>query len=260
MSRRMRQLQKRDLTVLVLCAALLAAAVGAIGETGRERAKRAVCLANLRQLTAAWIDYAEHNDGKIVNGDAGEYPTLHSKEPPWVLRDWASSATLLQKQAAITEGALFPYTQNVRLYRCPLAGPAQTRSYTIVDAMNGKDWPGGALIKNRSEIVQPEARFVFVNVGDPLLSMGGWTCFVREDRWWDPPPIQHGDGANFSFADGHAEHWMWKDARTVEFGRRMVALSELQAGNEDIRRTQEAAWGVEHGGDTAVRTGRRPAH
>jgi len=244
MDMKLRCLRKRDLTVLVLCAAFLAAALGAVGESGRERAKRAVCLTNLRQLTNAWSLYADDNDGKIVNGDAGEYSSLHVKEPSWVLRDWASGATVLQKQAAITEGALFPYTQNTRLYRCPLGEPTHTRSYTIVDAMNCKDWPPGIMVKNRSQIEQPETRFVFVDVGGPLLSMGGWTCFVREDRWWDPPPIQHQNGTDFSFADGHAEHWMWKDSRTVEFGRRMSSLSPLQAGNEDIRRTQVAAWGA----------------
>ena len=27
--------------------------------------------------------------------------------------------------------------------------------------------------------------------------------------WWDMPANRHGQGANFSFADGHVEHWHW---------------------------------------------------
>jgi prepilin-type processing-associated H-X9-DG protein len=28
--------------------------------------------------------------------------------------------------------------------------------------------------------------------------------------WWDMPADRHSRGANFSFADGHVEHWKWK--------------------------------------------------
>ena len=27
--------------------------------------------------------------------------------------------------------------------------------------------------------------------------------------WWDMPANRHNQGANLSFADGHAEHWKW---------------------------------------------------
>ena len=242
----MRCARKSDLAILVLAVVFLGVCLSAVGPSGRERAKRAVCLANLGQLTSAWSLYADDNDGDIVNGDAGEYSDLHAGEPSWVLKDWQSGMTTPQRQAAIAGGALFPYAQDLRLYRCPLAEPSRTRSYTVVDAMNCKGWPDmqAKMITNTSEIEQPAARFVFVDSGDQPAIMGGWTCFVREERWWDPPPIRHRDGTNFSFADRHAEHWMWKDPRTVEFGRRLASSSPLQAGNEDIRRTQIAAWGT----------------
>jgi prepilin-type processing-associated H-X9-DG protein len=28
--------------------------------------------------------------------------------------------------------------------------------------------------------------------------------------WWDIPADRHSQGANLSFADGHAEHWKWR--------------------------------------------------
>jgi prepilin-type processing-associated H-X9-DG protein len=27
--------------------------------------------------------------------------------------------------------------------------------------------------------------------------------------WWDMPSNRHNQGASFSFADGHVEHWRW---------------------------------------------------
>jgi prepilin-type processing-associated H-X9-DG protein len=29
-------------------------------------------------------------------------------------------------------------------------------------------------------------------------------------EWWDMPSNRHDQGADFSFADGHAEYWRWK--------------------------------------------------
>ena len=43
---------------------------------------------------------------------------------------------------------------------------------------------------------------------------------VRDNwQWWDPPPVRHGDGTNFSFADGHADYHKWEDPRTIEVGK-----------------------------------------
>ena len=42
-------------------------------------------------------------------------------------------------------------------------------------------------------------------------------------------------GATLSFADGHVEYKQWEDPRTIESGRTMIAMSELQPGNEDIQ-------------------------
>ncbi len=251
--RRTTQFTRQDGAVLLILI-LLVLNLALVGESGRERAKRAVCLANLRQLTLAWNLYAEDNDGKIVNGDTQEYTSMyrpemppqvsHYEELPWVLRDWMMTATVEQKEQAIREGALYPYTRDVRLYRCPVAGPAATRGYAIVDSMNCKGWHPGVMVKNKSQIERPSERFVFIDQGgDAYNMMGGWTCYVNEGRWWDPPPVYHNDGTNFSFADGHVEYWKWTDPRTVEFGRKRMAGSEPQPDNDDIRRTQIATWG-----------------
>jgi prepilin-type processing-associated H-X9-DG protein len=72
---------------------------------------------------------------------------------------------------------------------------------------------------------------------------GGWTCYVREDAWWDLPPIRHGKGTTFSFADGHAEHVRWMDDRTLEFAVKGWAMSRIQPDNRDIMVSQFGAWG-----------------
>ena len=101
---------------------------------------------------------------------------------------------------------------------------------------------GAVMLKTMTEIHSPHTRMVFVDHGGASrVVMGGWTNYVNEDRWWDPPPIHHEDGTNFSFADAHTEYWKWKDKRTIEWGMLMQPFSPLQSGNPDIRRVQMAS-------------------
>jgi len=251
------------LVVIAIIAILMAILMPALNRA-REQGRRAACLSNLKQLTLAWIVYADDNDDKLVNGDTGEYtdmyssPSLafdksHYNETPWVLKDWRTD-DMDVKRDAILKGALFPYCKNIRLYKCPTGARGELRTYAVVDAMNCRGWteradmPGSVMLKRRSDIRRPIERFVFLDdggVGDAHL--GGWTCYVKEEKWWDPPPIRHGVGTDFSFADGHSEYWKWRDPRTLELGWRAMeikrAIRDPQPGNEDIRRTQVASWG-----------------
>ncbi len=248
------------LVVIAIIAILMAILMPALNRA-KEQAKRATCLNNLKQLTLAWILYADDNDDKLVCGDTQEYTSMynnanlpfnksHYNEKAWVLKDWASGMSIQQKKSAIINGALYPYCEDIKLFRCPTVRiqEAVMRTYSCVDSMNCKNWDsmGVVMLKKRLEIPNPAYRFVFLDDGGANFAhLGGWTCYVQEERWWDPPPIRHGDGTNFSFADGHSNYWKWKDPRTIEFGKQVPpsAFSNVQAGNEDIRKSAIAMWG-----------------
>jgi prepilin-type processing-associated H-X9-DG protein len=97
------------------------------------------------------------------------------------------------------------------------------------------------VIKNKTQIKRPGERLVFVDEGK--TSTQSWTIWYNQESWWDTPPVRHGAGTNFSFADGHAEYWKWDDNRTVKYSRGDSGLQPAQAGNKDIQRVQQAAWG-----------------
>jgi prepilin-type N-terminal cleavage/methylation domain-containing protein/prepilin-type processing-associated H-X9-DG protein len=245
------------LVVIAIIAVLMGVLMPALNRA-REQGKRAACLSNLRQLTLAWSLYADENDGKLINGDTEEYTAMygagrpprdsHWNEPAWVKKDWDSSYTYDQKKVAILQGSLYPYASTLKVYKCPTGRTIQNelRMYSVVDAMNCKGWSNmnATMLKERGEISYPSLRLVFLDDGGTGgATLGGWTIYTKEEKWWDPPPIRHGDGTTFSYADGHVEHRKWKDSRTVTFGRRMTAFSEVQSGSEDIKFCQRGSWG-----------------
>jgi prepilin-type processing-associated H-X9-DG protein len=75
--------------------------------------------------------------------------------------------------------------------------------------------------------------------------MGGWTVYYTYKAWWDPPPIRHGEGTTFSFADGHSEYRKWVDKDTILTGRGEQTRTALQPNNLDIPWCQAGAWGSE---------------
>ena len=289
MDKRMTQLRTADLAILIVCVTFAVVCVGAGGQAGRERAKRAVCLGNRKQLTQAWLVYADENDGKIVNGAGGFHyfergmsfdgTGADPVERAWVGRTWSdnwnnanvadSGFTEEQKKQAIEEGALWPLIEEARVYRCPLGRPHEFVNYAIVDAMNGLHRTGTTSVgghhpdavgkrvgettlwvKNLEEIDVPPAaeRMVFIDEGATTPDSFG--VHYRFGPWWDDPPGRHHDGAPVSWADGHASHFKWRAAETIERARAVVEyyagggwMPQTEEGIRDLDDFRRAVWG-----------------
>lgn len=233
-----------------------------IGSSGCERAKRVVCLANLRQLTAAWNIYADDNGGKIVNGYPNGTPGsadpgigIHEGEIPWVGRCWHDSYFLGEplptglQENAIKLGVLWPYCRRLRLYRCPSGIRENFLTYTIVDGMNGMQRSGtgvpGVFIKTKAEIENPQARIVFLDEG--WATPGSFATHYNKEHWWDDPVARHGDGVPLSFADGHTGYRLWKGDETTQMARSRetppTSIPITPEGREDLHGFQIGVWG-----------------
>ena len=228
------------LVVIAIIAILMGILMPALNRA-REQGKRAACLGNLKQMTLAWMMYADDNDQKMVNGNTST-GSANKDGVCWVY--WPGlNASEEQRIDGIKRGLLYPYCPSPKLYKCPTGVRAEVVTYAIVDAMNGHDAiPGaqGQILKNRTQIRKPGQRAVFIDEGQ--LSPSSWTVNYDKESWWDRPTVRHGDGTNFSFADGHCDYWKWKDPRTVQLAEGTISQA-AQEGNLDLRAVQKAVWG-----------------
>jgi prepilin-type N-terminal cleavage/methylation domain-containing protein/prepilin-type processing-associated H-X9-DG protein len=272
-----------ELLVVIAIVAVLMAILFPALKRAREQGRRAVCLSNLKQLTLAWIMYADENDDRIVNGEAAgggngraDTPTSgnrHKGEKWWVGGDcgdfWAGEHLPMEIQiAAIQNGALFPYTKKETLYRCPTGVRGDLRTYSIGDSMNGIPRSGTHIdnrvgvrvgktvlwIKNRQEIDSPGPAYRLVLLDEGRITPDSYATHYVNQRWWDPPFVRHGDGTNVSFADGHSAYWKYKGKKTIETGK-LAAIDYYPANAlhqvtpespddiEDLHRMQKAIWG-----------------
>ena len=233
------------LVVIAIIAVLMAILMPALNRA-RLQGKRAACMGNLKQLTLAWIMYADENDDKI--------PYANPNSDGWV--EWVSNidAPQQQKLEGLKRGTLYEYCPNVKAYCCPTGIRGEVVTYAIMDAMNGysgHSWSDGMTFEKRSPIKQLSSRLVFIDEG--RLSPNSWTIWYTEPRWWDQITRRHGQGTTASFADGHSVYFKWSDPRTFEVTeaeynewqntlRHSVDVSR-QPGNEDLHKVQKGAWG-----------------
>ena len=237
------------LVVIAIIAILLSVIVPALKRV-KEQGKRAVCLNNLRQMMLAWNLYAENNGSRIVSGNTS-LGTFNKDNACWAY--WAGhGATEQQKIRGLEDGLLYPYCDNTQMYRCPTGLIDEIITYAIVDSMNGYDAIPGAreIIRSKAQIRSPGQQAVFLDEG--RLSPASWTIWYNEERWWDQITARHGNGTNFSFADGHAEYWKWTNQQTLDVcnadydwwqntGRN--GEPSYGRGNDELHRVQRAVWG-----------------
>ena len=281
-----------DVLITAICFIVLAVNLPVISSSGRTHAKINVCMANLRQLTAAWQLYAEDNGDKLVNGaptpgnasdtrrhcDTELYPgctspggctgvrcnhkafaplvcddeacagarycdppgevPIHLNEKPWVGPAWRELESFYSfypapedcQKCAIETGALWEYVREYNIYRCPVGKKRELLSYSIMDGMNGMyvyRGDGGGIdgpatvkalcYKAMGAIKKTSERAVFIDEG--YATSESYACHYFLTRWFNFPPVRHGNGTTISYADGHVEWWKYKGIETVKYAK-----------------------------------------
>jgi len=243
-----------ELLVVIAVIALLLALLFPALRSAREQGQRVVCLNNLKQLTLAWLVYAEEHDGKIVSVVSHDYWIREGDiERQGQVEGWLGQAFYFpESRSALIEnpdkGAMWPYLKNVDVYRCPRGLAHHPVTYTPVISANGDNvegtykqvalnWVktnigkrvGSTVLKltRLTDIISPGAgqRAVFIDMGQTPMDNDFYVHYLYPMwKWHSVPPIRHKDGVTISMADGHAEYWKWKGIETVNMPRELFPL------------------------------------
>jgi prepilin-type processing-associated H-X9-DG protein len=216
--------------------------------SAREQGKRITCLANMKNLSYAWLMFTHDNDDRLVSADTDwdVPPAWHwVADGPFVPgNDYGGSAD------AIRVGRLWPYTGgSVDLYKCHSDATDILRSYAISRAMNGKtcncEHDNIKPFRLYSQISMPSERLVFVDAASRLPWIEGSFCQVEQidaipTTWYlrisRNITARHSNGCNLSFADGSCRYWKYRDERTVALANWEIAPEEASDYNVDLDR------------------------
>ncbi len=215
------------LVVIAIIALLMAVLLPALSRA-RRLAQSMACLSNLRQLQTCWLMYANDHGGAVPPNLSVYDLSTGAPIPGLDLRlTWcAGNARTDLDTTNIEAGYLFPYNRSTAIYHCPAdqarvpgANVRHTRSYNMSQSITGISFPRIlADIPSCQKLTQirntePANLFVFLDVHEDQITDSLFGIPLPGDpwdgTWFDLPANRHNDGGNFSFADGHVEHWKW---------------------------------------------------
>lgn len=271
-SRQRDSLEKRnaftliELLVVIAIIAVLAAMLLPLLSAAKQRAVNISCQNNLKQLQLCWQMYpGDYQDYVVPNAYVYNFssPTNgnYVKQYSWCV----GSARTDTNTDNIKTGLLFPYNTQANIYHCPAdistvedgtgakLPQLRTRSYNMSQSVNAYGWVynpySGQTIGDRQPCFEklhqitnppPSKLFVFLDEHEDTLydAQFGFPQPPEDWMWWDMPSNRHMQGANFSFADGHVEHWRWKVPKVVKYLGQSVKTNPDEY--LDYRRIQDA--------------------
>jgi prepilin-type N-terminal cleavage/methylation domain-containing protein len=211
------------LVVIAIIAVLMGILMPSL-QRARDKGKQIQCISNVKNLTLAWIMFANDNDDKLVGA------MINDSENAWA-HPVPSNASGVEEEIeyAIRKGALFPYiSKSVKVYRCPAdrrmndARQTAYRSYSIANGANGENWPGPPRnhtpARKLSEIKNAVTKYVFLEDIDPRGSnVGSWQMNFNPPGFIDPVAMWHKRQTTLGFADGHADAKVWGDIGFIKW-------------------------------------------
>ena len=210
-----------ELLVVIAIIAILAALLLPVLGKAKLKAESLTCVNNIKQLSLAWMLYADDNNDLLVNNHG--VPETLARRQTWAnnVEDWLASddnTNLIY----LTNSKLGPFAnRSSRIYKCPSDrepapnGPRiRSMSMNSLVGNPGQEAnrfnPTYVQFYKRAEILNSAGIFVFLDEQADTINDGFFVNRLDAYNWGNLPGSYHNAGGNFSFADGHAEshHWL----------------------------------------------------
>ena len=209
-----------ELLVVIAIIAILASLLLPALSKPKAQAQRITCANNIKQLSVAWLLYADDHSDLLVNNHG--VPETLARRQTWAnnVEDWESSddnTNLL----LLTESKLAPFASRAtKIYKCPadrVPAPNGERIRSMsMNAMVGN--PGE--LTNRfnplyvqfykgAEVAHPAGIFVFLDEHADTINDGFFVNRLEEYAWGNIPGSYHNGAVNLSYVDGHVESHRW---------------------------------------------------
>ena len=251
-----------ELLVVIAIIAILAAMLLPALSKAKTKAQGISCLSNQKQLTLAWIMYADDNQNKLVpNHDGGTTSFDLSWVPGWL--DFTANNRANTNTQYLLNAKIGPYTKSTGIYKCPadiyncrMFGALVPRVRSV--GMNGFIEGGAYAREHKSgdshwftgwwaydkmtDIINPAPANLWVFVDEHPDSINdGWTIMGVTDpnNWTDLPASYHNGACGFGFADGHAEIKKWLEPST------RVKVTQGQYNGFPAPNSRDIKWIVE---------------
>jgi prepilin-type N-terminal cleavage/methylation domain-containing protein/prepilin-type processing-associated H-X9-DG protein len=226
-----------ELLVVIAIIAILAAILFPVFAQAKAAAKKTSCLSNFKQLGLGTNMYTnDYDDTLPYTGDNGGFWAWYPSESPGV------TLGFMDKLAYQNWGAeIYPYVKNFGVYICPSAqkvtgnvpyafsnnAGAGNTTYDLNGAVVGASMttmslPADIIVLQSADAtstdayMQPTIYNVTSNAAGNLITVSGAPyCNGIDINWMGE---LHGNGDNYSFADGHAKFMVRTSVKFRNYG------------------------------------------
>ncbi len=179
-----------ELLVVIAIIAILAAILFPVFARAREKARQTSCLSNQKQIVLSWLMYAQDYDERTVLWRIPAAVTHPNEDHGYCY--W--------------QNTLQPYCKNEQVFVCPSSKPFPSACRGIRGAYGLNTYEDGELIaewEHPAELIVTCDTNCYRTCSWAEYSTGGIHAFSHTG--YAGIHRRHNDGANVSYADGHAK-------------------------------------------------------